>query len=60
MSHIASNTTKVAFATYRLISYAKELYLESGEVAQWLRPLTVLPEVLSSIPSYHMVAHNHV
>ena len=25
-------------------------------MAQWLRALTVLPEVLSSIPSNHMVA----
>jgi hypothetical protein len=30
-----------------------------GEMAQWLRPLTALPEVLSSIPSNHMMAHNH-
>jgi hypothetical protein len=31
----------------------------TGEIAQWLRALTALPEVLSSIPSNHMVAHNH-
>jgi hypothetical protein len=31
----------------------------AGEMAQWLRALTALPEVLSSIPSNHMVAHNH-
>jgi hypothetical protein len=30
------------------------------EMAQQLRALTVLPEVLSSIPSNHMVAHNHL
>jgi hypothetical protein len=29
-------------------------------MAQWLRALTVLPEVLSSSPSNHMVAHNHL
>jgi hypothetical protein len=29
-------------------------------MAQRLRALTVLPEVLSSIPSNHMVAHNHL
>jgi hypothetical protein len=29
-------------------------------MAQWLRALTALPEVLSSIPSNHMVAHNHL
>jgi hypothetical protein len=32
----------------------------AGEIAQELRALTVLPEVLSSIPSNHMVAHNHL
>ena len=32
----------------------------AGEMAQRLRPLTILPEVLSLIPSNHMVAHNHL
>ena len=32
----------------------------AGEMAQQLGTLTVLPEVLSSIPSNHMVAHNHL
>jgi hypothetical protein len=32
----------------------------AGEMAQWLRALTALPEVLSSIPIKHMVAHNHL
>jgi hypothetical protein len=32
----------------------------AGEMTQWLRALTVLPEVLSSIPSKYMVAHNHL
>ena len=32
----------------------------AGEMAQWLRALTALPKVLSSIPSNHMVAHNHL
>ena len=31
----------------------------AGEMAQWLRALTVLLEVPSSIPNNHMVAHNH-
>jgi len=31
----------------------------AGEMAQWLRASTALPEVRSSIPSNHMVAHNH-
>ncbi|CAO2579842.1 hypothetical protein LEMLEM_LOCUS1172 [Lemmus lemmus] len=29
-------------------------------MAQWLRALPALPKVLSSIPSNHMVAHNHL
>jgi hypothetical protein len=29
-------------------------------MVQWLRALTAFPEVLSSIPSNHMVAHNHL
>ena len=31
-----------------------------GKITQWLRALTALPEVLGSIPSNHMVAHNHL
>jgi hypothetical protein len=34
--------------------------LGAGEMAQGLRALTTLLEVLSSIPSNHMVAHNHL
>jgi hypothetical protein len=33
---------------------------EAGEMAQRLRTLTALSEVLSSIPSNHMVAHDHL
>jgi hypothetical protein len=32
----------------------------AGEMAQWLRVPTALPKVLSSNPSNHMVAHNHL
>jgi len=32
----------------------------AGETAQQLRALTALLEVPSSIPSNHMVAHNHL
>jgi hypothetical protein len=32
----------------------------AGEMAQQLRALTARPEVLSSIPSNHLVAHNHL
>jgi hypothetical protein len=34
--------------------------LGAGEMAQRLRALTALAEVLSSNPSNHMVAHNHL
>ena len=37
----------------------KVKYDWAGEMAQRLRALTALPEVLSSIPSNPMVAHNH-
>jgi hypothetical protein len=39
---------------------ASKIKQGSGEMAQRLRALTVLPEVLSSIPSNHMEAHNHL
>jgi hypothetical protein len=32
----------------------------AGEMTQWLRALAAVPEVLSSIPSNHMVAYNHL
>jgi hypothetical protein len=32
----------------------------AGGMAQRVRALAALPEVLSSIPSNHMVAHNHL
>jgi hypothetical protein len=32
----------------------------AGEMAQRLRALAALLEVLSSIPSNHMVTHNHL
>jgi hypothetical protein len=38
----------------------QELLLRAGEMAQWLRALTAPPEVLSSIPNNHRVAHNHL
>jgi hypothetical protein len=36
------------------------LLLGTGEMAQWLRALTALPEVLNSIPSNCIVTHNHL
>jgi hypothetical protein len=38
----------------------EEELLAAREMAQWLRALTALPEVLSSIPSNPIVAHNHL
>jgi hypothetical protein len=38
----------------------KKLNSGAGEMAQRLRALAVPPEVLSSIPSNHMVAHNYL
>ena len=35
-------------------------HLWAGEMAQWLRALAVLPEVLNSVPSNHMVPPNHL
>jgi hypothetical protein len=35
-------------------------YSRAGEMAQWLKALTALPEVLKSIPSTYMVVHNHL
>jgi hypothetical protein len=37
----------------------KERFTGAREMAQWLRALSSR-EVLSSIPSNHMVAHNHL
>lgn len=36
----------------------KNVFVGDGEIAQWLGALTDLLEVLSSIPSSHMIAHN--
>jgi hypothetical protein len=38
---------------------ANEKVSWAGEMAQQLRALTAAPEILSSNPSNHMVAHNH-
>jgi len=38
----------------------KEFFVGIGEMAQRLRALTALPEVLSSSPSNYVVAHNHL
>jgi len=43
-----------------IVVCSKNLGFRAGEMAQQLRAPTALPEVLSSIPSNHMVAHNHL
>jgi len=47
----------LASATFLSSKNEKENNCGAGEVAQWLRALTVLQEVLSSIASNHIVAH---
>jgi hypothetical protein len=38
----------------------KKATVGAGEMTQWIRALTALLKVLSSNPSNHMVAHNHL
>jgi hypothetical protein len=40
--------------------FFKKDFLGAGVVVQQLRALTALPEVLSSNPSNHKVAYNHL
>jgi hypothetical protein len=44
--------------TYTLQALKHETW--AGEIAQWLRAPTALLKALSSNPSNHMVAHNHL
>ena len=45
---------------FLMLSSLKERTVGAGETAQWLGVPTAFPEVPSSIPSNHMVAHNHL
>jgi len=56
----SSCRTLGSFSSTRPPWMLKNCFSQAGEMAQRLRALTVLPEVLSSIPSHHMVAHNHL
>jgi hypothetical protein len=47
-------------ATEMLVFLSRKKGTGAGEMAQWLRTPTALPKVLSSNPSNHMVAHNHL
>lgn len=40
--------------------YLRESFAESREKAQWLGPLVAFAEDLVSVPSKHMVVHNHL
>jgi hypothetical protein len=53
---MGTNTVIPATAKLRAIKSGRG----AGEMAQQLRALTALPKVLSSHPSNHMVAHNHL
>jgi hypothetical protein len=51
---------RLNFFSKKTIPYSKLYEKKAGEMAQWLRAWTALPEVLSSIPSNHIEAHNHL
>ena len=70
--HVGGLTLKVEFipiigfvcgclsGVHSQVDLLQEWILRAGEMAQWLRAPAALPEVLSSIPSNHMVAYNHL
>jgi hypothetical protein len=53
-----SETTKEI--THKKLYKATRLKIMAGVIAQRLRALAVLIEILSSIPSNHMMAHNYL
>jgi len=60
---VSQRTTRLSLTSQQsrvwLTSY-KYMCRGAGGMAQWLRALTALPEVLSSNPRNNMVAHNHL
>ena len=54
------NRIKYAVYDSKKISVKNMWGLDTGEMAQQLRALTALPEVLSSNPSNYMVDHNYL
>jgi hypothetical protein len=46
--------------TSLIINHCLKYTIRGGEMAQWLRALTVLLKAMSSNPSNHMVAHNNL
>jgi hypothetical protein len=63
-------TFGIRIALFKVVVYKKvnsrnKLYIlksssGAGEMAQWLRAPTALLKVVSSDPSNHIVAHNHL
>jgi hypothetical protein len=60
LNQICMEITEIMRAFSRVKNYIKMLRIGTGEMAQWVRALTALTKVLSSNPSNHMVAHNHL
>jgi hypothetical protein len=56
---VKKNKQTKATSTLYLLSI-RNVCAGAEEMAQQLRALKALPEVLSSIPSAHMVAYNHL
>ena len=59
----ASLVYRVSFRTARATQrnpVSKNNIKWARKMTQWLRALIALPEVLNSVPSNHMVAHNHL
>jgi hypothetical protein len=46
--------------SFIILLFIRKIAGRAGEMAQWFRALTALPEVLNSNPSNRMVAHNHL
>jgi len=42
------------------MKFGTTVWYKAGEMGQWLKALTALSEVMSSIPSNQVVAHNHL
>jgi hypothetical protein len=56
-----SNIIYLLYIVKIVLLYAVNIrHCWAGEMAQRLRALSALPEVMSSIASNHMVAHNHL
>jgi hypothetical protein len=59
MSSLLGSTASIVRGNETTVSNLALNNAGAGEMVQRLKALTALPEALSSIPSNHMVAHNH-